>query len=116
MLDKRIIFEEGYESKEYRTTTLYFIAPKEMLNGKYPEAESMEISVEFPTEHPEANYADVMFSPTKDGEDYDWYGVNLPYDEVEALIQLSERGNHGVLEEKEEAADHSQKENTCCFT
>ena len=38
MIDKRIIFEEKYDSEEYGTRTLYFIAPKEMLNGKYPEA------------------------------------------------------------------------------
>ena len=97
MLDNRIKLEDRYYNDEYGTTTLYFIAPKEMLNGKYPEATSMEISVEFPTEHPEANYASVMFSPTKYDEeedvytDYDWYDVDMPYEDIEALIALSKR-------------------------
>lgn len=95
MIDKRIIFEEKYDSETYGTRTLYFIAPKEMLNGKYPEAESMEISVEFPINHIEPAYADVMFSPTEyDAEnnsytDYDWFDVDLPYDEIEELIKLA---------------------------
>lgn len=97
MLDNRIKLEDKYASDEYGTTTLYFIAPKEMLNGKYPEATSMEISVEFPTARPEANYASVMFSPTKYNEeedgytDYDWYDVDMPYEDIEALIALSKR-------------------------
>ena len=42
MLDKRIKFDERYDSEEYGTTTLYFIAPKEMLKkfiptNDYPE-------------------------------------------------------------------------------
>ena len=73
MIDKRIQFDERYDNSEFNTTTLYFIAPVDLLNGKYPEAESMEISVEFPTDRPEAEYTDVMFSPTKDRLDYDWF-------------------------------------------
>lgn len=97
MIDRRITFEERYDSAEHGTTTLYFIAPKELLDGKYPEAESMEISVEFPTNQPEAKYATVEFSPTKwdeDGEcytDYDWFEVDVPYEEIEALIDLARK-------------------------
>lgn len=90
MLDKRIIFDERYDDEDYGTMTLYFIAPKEMLNGKYPEAEHMEISIEFPIGHIESNYASVAFSPSKNGEDYDWYDVDLPYDEIEEFIKLAE--------------------------
>ena len=96
MIDNRIKFEEDYISEEWGTITLYFIAPKEMLNGKYPEAESMEISIECPREYIEARYATVMFSPTKydeEGEcytDYDWYDVDLPYEDIEELIKLAE--------------------------
>ena len=61
----------------------------------YPEAFSMEISIEFPTEHIEANYADVCVSPTREDEngteDYDWYDVDIPYDEIEELIKLAEK-------------------------
>ncbi len=89
MIDSRIKFDEKYVSDVYGTTTLYFIAPKEFLNNKYPDAESTEISVEFPTNNPEPTHASVMFSPTKDGEDYDWYNVDLSYDDIEKLIALS---------------------------
>ena len=99
MLYKRIKFDERYDSKEYGTTTLYFIAPKEMLKNfipknDYPEAISMEISIEFPTEHIESNYAYVCVSPTKEDEngtvDYDWCDADISYDEIEELIKLSE--------------------------
>jgi hypothetical protein len=92
-LDKRIEFEERYEKGE--ETTLYFIAPKEFLYGKYPEAEHAEISIEFPTAHPEARYAQVEISPTRYDEeedcytDYDWREIQLPYEEIEALINLA---------------------------
>lgn len=95
-MDKRIKFDESYISEEWGTITLYFIAPKEMLNGKYPEAESMEISIECPKEYIDARYATVMFSPTKYDEeedcytDYDWFSVNLSYEEIEKLIKLAE--------------------------
>ena len=99
MLDKKIKFDERYDNEEYGTTTLYFIAPKEMLKkliptNDYPEAISMEISIEFPTDHIEAKYADVCVSPTREDEngmeDYDWYDVDIPYDEIEELIKLAE--------------------------
>ncbi len=98
MIDKRIIFDERYDSEEYETTTLYFIAPKEMLKTfipttNYPEAISMEISIEFPREHIEALYADVCVSPTRkvEGgtEDYDWCDIDLPYNDIEELIKLA---------------------------
>lgn len=97
MLDKRIEFDEKYIDEEYGTTTLYFIAPKEMLNGKYPEAESMEISIECPIDHLEARYASVEFSPTKYDEendcytDYEWFDVDMSYEDIEALIELAEK-------------------------
>ena len=47
--------------------------------------------MEFPTANPEARYAEVMFSPTKDGEDYDWFDVLIPLDEIEELMALAER-------------------------
>lgn len=97
MLDSRIEFDERYDDEEYGTTTLYFIAPKEMLNGKYPEAEHSEISIEFPSNHIEARYASVQLSPTKYFEeddcytDYDWCDIQLSYEEIEELIALAEK-------------------------
>lgn len=91
MIDRKIYFEEKNVNPESNTTTLYFIAPTDLLTkGKYPEAESAEISIEFPTAYPEARYADVMISPTKDGEDYDWLNINIPLSEIEKLMVLAE--------------------------
>ena len=95
MLDKRIKFDESYINKEYDSITLYFIAPKELFNID-EEAESVEISVECPREYISANYASVEYSPTKYNVeeecyiDYDWREVDLPYEEIEALIKLAE--------------------------
>ena len=96
MLDKRIKFDESYISEEYDTITLYFTGPKELLIGDYPEAESMEISVECPREYICSEYANVEISPTMYDEendgytDYDWREISMPLDEVEALIKLAE--------------------------
>jgi hypothetical protein len=96
MLDKRIKFDESYISEEHDTITLYFTGPKELLVGDYPEAESMEISIECPREYICAEYANVEISPTRYDEeedgytDYDWRDIDLPYDEIEALIKLAE--------------------------
>jgi hypothetical protein len=89
----KIKYEDRYECEEYNTTTLYFIAPKELLNDKYPEAVHSEISVEYPTHKPEACASRVMITPTRkcgdnDYEDYDWFDIDLPLEHIEALINL----------------------------
>lgn len=94
MLDKRITLEEKVINEEYETITLYFIAPLDILDGKYPEAEHAEISVEFPFDLPEAGFATVMFSPTKDGEDYDWFDADISYDQIDELIELGLKGEN----------------------
>lgn len=97
MLDTRIEFDERYDNVQYGTTTLYFMAPRELLSAKYPEATSTEISVEFPINHLDPTYATVMYSPTKYDEendcysDYDWFDVELTYGEIAALIKLYEK-------------------------
>ena len=45
---RSIQFEEQSFSSIAGEHTLYFIAPKELLNGLYPDAESMEIAVKIP--------------------------------------------------------------------
>ena len=95
MLDKRIKFDERWD-RDDGTTVLWFTAPKELLLGEYPDAESMEISIECPTEYISADYATVECSPTKYDEeegcytDYDWREIDIPYEEIEALIKLAE--------------------------
>jgi len=93
-----IKFDERYDDEYNGDTTLYFIAPKEMLDnffpkGTYPDAVSMEISIEVPTNNIEANNANVSISPTRkteDGyEDYDWTDVDVPYEEIEMLLSIA---------------------------
>ena len=90
----QIEFIDIYVGEDWETTTLYFSAPKEMLDGVYPEAEFMTISVEFPTDYPEASEASVEYSPTKhDDEDdsytyYDWFDIDMSYEDIEKLLDM----------------------------
>ncbi|WP_191344206.1 hypothetical protein [Anaerotignum lactatifermentans] len=88
----QVYLEEVYDNTEYGTTTLYFIAPKDLLGDSYPEAIHSEISLEFPTDNPEARFASAMISPTRETEngyeDYDWRSIELEYPVIESLIQL----------------------------
>ena len=98
MLDKRIEFDERWD-RDDGGTVLWFTAPKELLPREYPEAECMEISLEFSTRKLVARDAIVEFSPTKYDEeeeayvDYDWFEVSMPLDEIEALIKLAEESS-----------------------
>lgn len=91
ILAHKIQFYEKYEDDEYKTTTLYFSAPKELLKGQYPEAESMMISVEFPTSLPEAKHASVLFSPAQHNQGYDWFDGDLSYSVIEKLFSLAHK-------------------------
>ena len=95
MLDNRIKFDERYDDEDSGLTTLYFIAPKEMLTERgydYSDAVSMEISIEFPLNVVVAEHAYVSISPTNaDGEDYDWNDIDLPYNEIVELITMAEK-------------------------
>lgn len=90
----QIEFEDIYICEDLGTTTLYFGAPKEMLDGEYPEAVSMEISVEFPIVCMEASAASVECSPTEYDEetdsytDYDWFDVDMSYEDIEKLFDI----------------------------
>ena len=93
-----IKFDERYDDDYSNETTLYFIAPKEMLDnffpkGKYPDAVSMEISIEVPTDKIEVRYAGVSISPTRKEDygydDYDWTDVDISYEEIETLFTIA---------------------------
>jgi hypothetical protein len=104
MIDKRIEFDEAW-NKDDNETVLYFKAPKEMLWSDYPEAVSMEISLEFPTDRAEAEYVVVSVSPTMYVEeedyyeDYDWRDIDMPWVEINELIELARQA--GWSEEQE---------------
>lgn len=89
--------DESYYSPEFETMTYYFTADKSLINelfpDKYPEAVSTEISVEIPVSSYEARNASVMVSPTEEYNDSlldsDWSDYNLPYEEIEKLLDLA---------------------------
>lgn len=91
MLDKRITFEDEYLSVEHGMVTYYFVGPRELLGGEYLDADASVISVECPVDKQESRYADVEISPVYGGPDYDWIDVNLPYEEIDALIALAHK-------------------------
>lgn len=77
----KIKFEEAYDNAPFEEYTLYFIAPKDLVKDKYPEAEHSTISLELRTRT-------VMISPTKNGIDYDWYDIELDDKTIDELIAL----------------------------
>lgn len=78
-------FEERFESA-LGYTVLYFIAPKELVSDKHPEAEHATVCIEWSDSDKEMDNYSVTISPTKDGEDYDWTPVELDVHDVEQLI------------------------------
>lgn len=77
----KIDFEEAYDNAQLKEHTLYFIAPRDLVKDKYPEAEHSTISLELTTRT-------AMISPTKNGTDYDWSDLKLDNDTMDRLIAL----------------------------
>ncbi len=77
----KIEFEESYNNDPFEEFTLYFIAPRDLVKDKYPEAEHSTISLETQTRT-------AMISPTKDGYDYDWSDIDLDNDTIDRLIAI----------------------------
>lgn len=77
----KIEFEEAYDDALFEEYILYFIAPKDLVKDKYPEAEHSTISLELTTRT-------AMISPTKNGMDYDWSDIELDNDTIDKLIAL----------------------------
>ena len=80
----KIKFEEAYDHAPFQEYTLQFIAPKDLVKDKYPEAEHSTISLELMTRT-------VMISPTKNGMDYDWSDIELDDDAINKLITLKRK-------------------------
>lgn len=92
-----IQFDRSYINNEYGTTTLYFNAPSDILNvGEFDSATSAKISVEFPSESPAYFYSvdgSVMFSPVFEPDNgLFWYDVDLPYEDIDILLTLFDKG------------------------
>lgn len=77
----KIKFEEKVYDNILHEFTLYFIAPKDLVNDRYPEADHSTISLELMT-------GTTMISPTKNGTDYHWSDIKLDDDTIDGLIHL----------------------------
>lgn len=77
----KIEFEEAYDDALFKEYILFFIAPKDLVKDKYPEAEHFTISLELTTRT-------AMISPTKNGMEYDWSDIELDNDTMDKLIAL----------------------------
>lgn len=85
----KLKLENFWEFKLFGTTILFFIAPKEWIADKYPEADSAEISCEFTTIVKSIDgLISVMISPTKNGNAYDWGNLELDNETIEELIKI----------------------------
>lgn len=92
---RKAVFTDFYDSRADGTRTLYFTAPKDLVSNQYPEADATDICVEFPLSEQEARAAGVMFGPITrhangDEKTYDWFEVDLPYDDIERLMQMAD--------------------------
>lgn len=94
----KIEFEEAYDNTPFKEYTLYFIAPRDLVKDKYPEAEHSTISLELTTRT-------TMISPTKDGIDYDWSDIELDNDTMDRLIAL-----YVLHKNRKENSDGNSKE------
>lgn len=92
-----ISFEEAVINAQSKTMSLYYIAPKEILEKKYREdkdVESAEILIEYPlaadTVEEAAEEAVVSISPTKEVDgvstDFDWYEVYIDAKTIKEFI------------------------------
>ena len=76
-------FEEAYDNTPFEEYTLYFIAPKDLVKDKHPEADHSTISLELRTRT-------AMISPTKNGRDCDWSDIKLEPDTIDKLMAMQE--------------------------
>lgn len=81
MATKLDISKIDFEEAQFKECTLYFIAPRELVKDKYPEAEHSTISLELTTRT-------AMISPTKNGMNYDWSDIKLDNGTMDRLIAL----------------------------
>mgnify|MGYP004417694743 CR=1 FL=1 len=78
-------FEECFEGA-VGNTVLYFIAPKELVADKYPEAEHATVCIEWSDSDKKMDNYSATISPTKDGKDYDWIPFELDVGDIEQLV------------------------------
>ena len=84
----KLKLKEQWISKSLGTTILFFIAPKELVANKYPEADSAEISCEFYTVKTIEGLISLIIYPIKNRCRYDWNDLELDDKPVKELIKF----------------------------
>ena len=84
----KLKLKEQWTSKSLGTTILFFIAPKELVANKYPEADSAEISCEFYTVKTTEELISLIIYPIKNRCSYDWNDLELDDKTVKELIKF----------------------------
>ena len=113
----QVELEESYFSEMYDSMTLYFVLPKEWVNGLYPEACAAELSVEFPCTNPDPTSVKAEIAYTMDeGDaftDCGWWDIELSSQDVSELMKFSNRivaerpaANKSVIEDCIEQVDN----------
>ena len=88
----KIEFEESYIDTD-GNIVLYFIAPKELVSDKFPEAEHSTISIIYHAYDKDLDNCFTEISPTTDGLDYEWSLIDLEKDDIRQLISKSAKKN-----------------------
>ena len=84
----KLKLKEQWISESLGTTILFFIAPKELVANKYPEADSAEISCEFYTVKTTEGLISLIIYPIKNRCSYDWNDLELDDETVKELIKF----------------------------
>ena len=84
----KLKLKERWISESLGTTILFFIAPKELVANKYPEADSAEISCEFYTVKTTEGLISLIIYPIKNRCSYDWNDLELDDKTVKELIKF----------------------------
>ena len=84
----KLKLKEQWISESLGTTILFFIAPKELVANKYPEADSAEISCEFYTVKTTEGLISLIIYPIKNRCGYDWNDLELDDKTVKELIKF----------------------------
>lgn len=95
-----IVFEKRYDNERYNTTTLYFVGTGNLFRSttiEFDYATYFTIAVEYPSDHPEANYASISVLPTIEDAagklfDCDWVDIYLAPNIIEKLLDLEKKG------------------------
>ncbi len=109
MIADKAKLQEYYDNEFYQTRIVFFHVPLDLLEGRFPEAEEAELSLEFPLNKPDEHLAITMLSPVKDGSAYDYSGFFIPDEEIKKLLELAAQHWEMATNQVEDTSDVKKK-------